>query len=345
MGRYAFYSIIVPAFNRLDEIRELVQSFQQLDFPGDRFELIIVDDGSTDGTQEWVQAYRERVDFPLRLVRQENRGPGAARNKGMEVAKGDFFIFLDSDVTVPPGWLTAVDRALTEQGGEAFGGPDAHRDDFPVLLKAINYAMTSFLTTGGIRGHTRKKMGKYYPRSFNMGVARNVYERIGGFSNIRHGQDIEYSHRIIQSGARVIHIPEAYVFHKRRTTLKQFFRQVFNFGVARVRLAQLDRKLLEPVHLFPSLAVMGLVGIFLGALLHQTIRTMFFYLLGLGVVVLAASGIHGAIRYRDWRLLYLIPVVIPIQILGYGLGFLAAIWFRVIRGREDFIGFRKRYYG
>ncbi len=344
MGKYTFYSIIVPAYNRRDEIKELVQSFQQLDFPGDRFELIIVDDGSTDGTPDWVQSFQKRVDYRLRLVRQANRGPGAARNKGMEVAEGDFFIFLDSDVTVPPQWLTAVDRALRQQQGEAFGGPDAHRDDFPALLKAINYAMTSFLTTGGIRGHARKTMGKYYPRSFNMGVARHVYEKIGGFCNIRHGQDIEYSHRIIQSGARVIHIPDAYVFHKRRTNLKQFFRQVFNFGVARVRLAQLDSKLLEPVHLIPSLAVIGFLGFLLGALAHQSFRELFFYASGLGLAALLASGLHGACRYRDWRLAYLVPLVIPIQIFGYGLGFLTAVWFRIIRKKDDFIGFRKRYY-
>ena len=344
MGRYRFYSIIVPTYNREEEIRELLDSFRQLDFPADRFELIIVDDGSTDGTAPLVAAYQQQVPFHVKLIRQLNQGPGAARNRGMEEARGDFFIFLDSDVTVPPHWLTVVDASLNAYGGDAFGGPDAHRDDFPPLLKAINYAMTSFLTTGGIRGHAQKKMGKYHPRSFNMGVSRKIYRKIGGFSNIRHGQDIEYSHRIGQSGARILHIPEAYVFHKRRTSLVQFFRQVFNFGVARVRLAQLDARLLEAVHLLPALAVLGLASLLLGAWIHPLIARLTLTAIGSAFAALLVAGVHGALRYRDARLLFLIPFVIPIQILGYGLGFLAGVWFRIIRRRDDYIGFRKRYY-
>ena len=341
---YQKYSIIVAAYNRKDEILELLHSLQYLDFPANRFELIIVDDGSQDGTAEAVKSFQQKAPFPIQLIQQQNQGPGPARNAGMKHATGDFFLFLDSDCTVPPHWLHSIDTALTKEKGDAFGGPDECHSSFPPLLKAINYAMTSFLTTGGIRGHSRKKMGRYYPRSFNMGLSRKLYQQIGGFSNIRHGQDIEYSHRMHKSGARIIHVPEAYVYHKRRTNLRAFFRQVFNFGVARVRLAELDSALLEPVHLLPSFALIVLIFFLFGSFFHQAIRHIFQWLILIAAGVLIVAALHGAWRYRDLKTGLLIPLVIPIQILGYGAGFLTGFLFRRVLGKKDFIGFRKRYY-
>ncbi|RMI20100.1 MAG: glycosyltransferase [Calditrichaeota bacterium] len=344
MNSTPYFSIIVPSYNRREEIRELLDSFLSLDFPPDRFELIIADDGSTDGTAELVQQYVPRCPFSLRFVQQENRGPGAARNLGMQQARGDFFIFIDSDCTVSPRWLEAIDRAIREEQADAFGGPDSCREDFPPLLKAINYSMTSFITTGGIRGHKRTRLGKFYPRSFNMGLSRAVYEKIGGFGNLRHGQDIEYSHRILQSGARVVHVPGAVVYHKRRTSLKKFFRQVFNWGVARINLYCIDRGMLEPVHALPALATLGLILLVGGSLFLPGLRPVLAAVLLGGGAVLAGSAIHAALQYRHWRMLYLVPLVMPIQILGYGLGFLIAFVRRVMLKQGEFVGFRKRYY-
>lgn len=345
MSRYSYYSVIVPSFNRKQEIEELIASFRKLDFPSDRFELIIADDGSDDGTEQLVSQWERKVPFSLRFFRQpQNRGPGAARNLGMEKARGDFFIFIDSDCTVSPGWLKAIDMALSRERADAFGGPDAGREDFPPLLKAIDYAMTSFVTTGGIRGHKKKKLGKYYPRSFNMGLSREVYETIGGFGSLRHGQDIEYSHRIIQSGAKVILIPEAIVYHKRRTSLKKFFRQVFNWGAARVNLYKLDARLLEPVHLLPAIVTLLLFLMALGSLFSALIWKAFSYLLLLGAAVLFLAGVHAALKHKNSRLFYLAPLVMVLQVFGYGLGFLAAFVSRVLLGRGEFVGFRKKYY-
>ncbi len=344
MKHYQFYSVIVPAYNRREEIRELLSSFLQLDFPRERYELIIADDGSTDGTEELVREFARIHEYPVQFYSQPNRGPGAARNMAMENARGDFFIFVDSDCTVHPDWLTAIDRALHEQQADAFGGPDSCRDDFPPLLKAINYSMTSFITTGGIRGHKRKKLGKYYPRSFNMGLSRKVYEQVGGFGSLRHGQDIEFSHRIINSGAKVILVPEAIVFHKRRTSLKKFFRQVFNWGVARINLYKIDREMLEPVHALPALATLVLFLLMFGSLFSPAIWSIFRWLLSFGALVLLLSAIHAAWRYRHWKVLFLTPLVMLIQITGYGLGFLSAFVLRVILKKGEFTGFRKRYY-
>jgi len=344
MSRYSFYSIIVPSYNRKSEILELIESFKALDFPVEKFELLIVDDGSDDGTPEMVEELAKEISFPLKVIRQKNQGPGAARNTGMAHARGEVFIFLDSDCTVSPQWLKAIDRDLNMYQADAFGGPDAGRDDFPPLLKAINYSMTSFLTTGGIRGHKKKKLGKFYPRSFNMGLSAELARKIGGFGNLRHGQDIEYSHRIIKSNARVILIPDAIVYHKRRTSIRKFFRQVFNWGVARINLYKIDSDMLEAVHVLPALATSFLLILLFGSLFSHLFWQILKGVLIPGVIVLILSGIHAAFRYREWRLLYLVPIVMPLQILGYGLGFLVAFIVRVLFKKNEFVGFRKKYY-
>ena len=339
-----FYSIIVPSYNRQDEIEELLTSFTRLQFPAERFELIIADDGSTDQTGAVVESFREKLPCALHFYHQQNQGPGAARNMGMRRAAGDFFIFIDSDCTVHPQWLTNIDRALQEQQADAFGGPDSFREDFPPLLKAINYSMTSFITTGGLRGRKGKRLAKYYPRSFNMGLSKKLFQQIGGFGSLRHGQDIEYSNRILRSGAKVIYIDDAVVFHKRRTSIRKFFRQVFNWGVARINLYKIDSAMLEPLHAAPAVATLLLFLLVFLSLLFLTVWkiTRWFFLSG--VLVLIFSAIHAAIKYRNWRMLYLVPIIMPIQVIGYGLGFLFTCFYRVILGKPEFVGFRKRYY-
>ena len=344
MKKQIYYSVIVPSYNRKEEIRELLDSFTRLNFPTDRYELIIADDGSTDGTETLVHAFQANSPFALKFFRQENQGPGAARNMGMSKARGDFFIFIDSDCTVSPNWLTAVDKALHAEQADAFGGPDAGRDDFPALLKAINYSMTSFITTGGIRGHKKKRLGKFYPRSFNMGLSRRVYEKIGGFGKLRHGQDIEFSHRIINSGAKVVLAEDAVVFHKRRTSLKKFFRQVFNWGVARINLYKIDPQMLEPVHALPAVATLALILLVLGSSISPAVWAISKWLFAAAAAILLLSGLHAAIRYRSFAVFLLTPIVMPIQVIGYGLGFITAFIRRIIFKKDAFAGFRKRYY-
>jgi GT2 family glycosyltransferase len=262
----------------------------------------------------------------------------------MEKARGDFFIFIDSDCTVPEDWLQQIDRRLSEQPADAFGGRDSFRPDFPDLLKAINYSMTSFITTGGLRGRKGKKLAKFYPRSFNMGLSRQFYQKIGGFGSLRHGQDIEYSHRMIKNGARIIYIDEAVVYHKRRTSLKKFFRQVFNWGVARINLYRIDSGMLEPLHAAPAAVTLGFMLLVLGSILIGPIWLVAQWLFGLATSVLLISGVHAALKYRSPAMLYLVPLVMPIQIFGYGLGFLLAFLYRVILGKPEFTGFKKKYY-
>ena len=339
-----FYSIIVPSYNRKDEIQELLESFMQLEFPQNRYEIIIADDGSSDGTDKLILQYQESSSISLKYLSQKNQGPGRARNLGMENANGDFFIFIDSDCTVERTWLKEIDAVLGRDNFDAFGGPDDCRDDFPPLLKAINYSMTSFLTTGGIRGHKKKKIGKFYPRSFNMGLSKKLYAQIGGFGTLRHGQDIEFSNRIIRSGAKVARIEKAVVFHKRRTSIKKFFKQVFNWGVARINLYKLDSAMLEPVHFFPAIALWVTILFTMSAFIHPLLSKIFVFFSSFGVLLLAASAVHAGIINRNLKTALLILIIIPTQIYGYGIGFSLSFFKRVILHQKEFTGFTRKYY-
>jgi len=334
------YSIIIPVYNRAEEVNELLGSLAKMHLPKNKsIECIIVDDGSTDNTGAVVEEYTNKISFPIRFIQQENQGPGAARNNGMEHAKGTFFIFLDSDTLVHPRWLQAIEDAVRD-GADAFGGPDRASEDFTALQKAINYSMTSFITTGGIRGK-KKRVGRYYPRSFNMGLRREVYEKIGGFGGLRHGQDIEFSQRIIDSGATTRFVEDAVVYHKRRTSLRKFFKQVFNWGVARINLYKVNPDMLEVVHIMPAIATIAAAVTMVLAILGITWS---YYLIAFGLVGSFFAGIHGGLQTRSVTVGCLIILVIPIQIIGYGVGFISAWISRVFLGKSEFTGFVKKYY-
>lgn len=333
------FSVIVPTYNRLDEIRELLLSLEKQTLSKDTFEIIIVDDGSTDATEEFVNKLIKQERLNLSFYKQNHKGPGPARNKGMEHAKAEYYIFVDSDCIADENWLKAYDDALVEQVA-GFGGPDKVRSDFSALQKAIDYSMTSFITTGGIRGSSKKKISKYYPRSFNMGVHADVVKKIGGFGTLRHGQDIEFTHRIRSQG-KTIKVINAVVFHKRRTSLWRFFKQVYNWGIARINLYKIDKGMLEPIHFFPFLGTSVILA-FLICLAIWPITLWPVLIAGIGVLLLMA--IHGIFKYKDIKVFFYIPFVVPIQILGYGLGFGGALIRRVIFGGREKTGFVKNYY-
>ena len=341
---YSFYSIIVPSFNRLDEINELLPAIENLKFDRKRFELIIVDDGSTDDTVSLLEGYKQKTDINFSFYTQKNQGPGAARNTGMSNAKGDFFIFIDSDCTVPPQWLSEIDKNFIITAGDAFGGPDSFRADFPPLLKAINYSMTSFITTGGLRGKKGKKLAKFYPRSFNMGLSRKIWEKIGGFVNLRHGQDIEFSNRIIKADARVEFIETAHVYHKRRTNFKRFYKQVYNWGVARINLYKIDKSMLEPLHAIPAIFTFAVFTICVLALFFDFFRLLFVAGCLLWCLIVLYSMIDALRMYKEIKPALLVPFIIPAQIFGYGLGFINNFIRRIILGKPEKVGFKKTYY-
>lgn len=342
------YSIIVPVYNRPDEVDELLESLCSQTVRD--FEVIIVEDGSTIPCKDVCEKYASIL--ALYYFNKPNSGPGQSRNYGAERAHGDYLIVLDSDVVVPSGYLQAIDSALAHQSIDAFGGPDAAHDSFTPVQKAISYSMTSFFTTGGIRGG-KKKLDKFYPRSFNMGIRREVYLQLGGFSKMRFGEDIDFSYRIVEAGYKPLLLADAWVWHKRRTDFRKFFRQVYNSGIARINLEKRHPGTLKLVHLLPMVFTVGVIALILTsavgrALSHfapQTDWTLLVALPWLPIVLYSMIIlIDAAIANKSLRVgLLSIPAAF-VQLMGYGFGFIESWWKRCVRGQDEFTAFEKNFY-
>ena len=338
------YSIIVAVYNRIGEVKELLVSAEKLDFEREAFELFFVDDGSKDGFKEFIESYKSDSGLQVNAIYQENKGPGAARNNGMENAKGEFFIFVDSDCMFPPHWLRTIDTAVLENQYEAFGGPDTCHESFSPLLKAINYSMTSIIGTGGTRGN-KKSVAKFYPRSFNMGVHRKIFEKIGGMNQLRHGQDMDFSQRIYDAGFKVGLIADAFVYHKRRTSLSKFYRQIFNWGVARINLSNAHPSMLKLVHLLPAMVIVGVVLLCILSLVFPALAKPLWTLTGTGyAVVIIWAFLESLGRYKNLKAALLSPITLNIQVFAYGFGLLKALWQTRIMGKKEAEGFVKNYY-
>ncbi|MBQ2856265.1 MAG: glycosyltransferase [Bacteroidaceae bacterium] len=326
------YSFIIPVYNRPDEVDELLGSLT-LQTVCD-FEVIVVEDGSTVSCKEIVDKYAECL--LIHYYNKENSGPGQTRNYGVDKASGEYMIILDSDCILPENYLAAVDAALQQEDVDAFGGPDRAHDSFSDVQKAINYAMTSFFTTGGIRGG-KKKLDKFYPRSFNMGVRKEVYQALGGFSKMRFGEDIDFSIRIFKGGYTCRLFPDAWVWHKRRTDLKKFFKQVHNSGIARINLYKKYPESLKLVHILPALFTLGVVFLLFLSLFWGG-RLSLLVLFALIVCV------DSSVQNRSLKIGLLSIAASFIQLTGYGTGFLIAWWKRCVLGKSEFAAFEKNFY-
>jgi len=326
------YSIIVPVYNRPDEVDELLASLCSQTLKD--FEVIIVEDGSQKPCKDVCDKYAGILDLHYYL--KENSGPGQSRNYGVERAQGKYVIILDSDVVLPEGYLEATEKSLTTEL-VAWGGPDASHPSFTPVQKAISYSMTSFFTTGGIRGG-KKKLDKFYPRSFNMGIRRDVYQQLGGFSKMRFGEDIDFSYRIVEAGYQPRLFPDAWVWHKRRTDFRKFFRQVYNSGIARINLEKRHPGTLKLVHLLPMVFTLGVIGLVL--LAPFTARLSLLPLLLYALIICTDSTITNKSLYVG---LLSIPAAF-VQLMGYGFGFLESWWKRCVRKQDEFTAFEKNFY-
>ena len=341
------YSIIVPVYNRPDEVDELLQSLTTQTEKD--FEVVVVEDGSTLKCEDVCKRFAGILD--LHYYYKPNSGPGQSRNYGAERARGDYLIILDSDVVLPVDYLNNIKRHLAE-GTDAFGGPDRAHPSFTPIQKAISYSMTSFFTTGGIRGGTsntskpkRKALDKFYPRSFNMGIRADVYRELGGFSKMRFGEDIDFSYRIVEAGYTTALIPEAWVWHKRRTDLRKFWRQVFNSGIARINLTKRHTGTLKLVHLLPAVFTVGVIGLLLTAILAL------FFNLRLALLAFSPLLIYSLLILIDStcrnRSLLVGLLSVPaafVQLMGYGCGCLQAVWRRIVKGQDEFTAYEKNFY-
>lgn len=336
------FSIIVPVYNRPQEVEELLASLCRQTVKD--FEVVIVEDGSSVPCEEVCKRYAGLLD--IHYVIKPNGGPSAARNYGAAQAKEEYLLILDSDIIAPEHYIEEIQRELAATPADAFGGPDAAHPDFTPIQKAISYSMTSFLTTGGIRGG-KKKMDKFYPRSFNLGVKREVFEAMNGFdTTMRFGEDIDFSIRIFANGYQCRLFPEAWVYHKRRSTFRQFFKQVHNSGIARIHLYMKYPKSLKLVHLLPTVFTLGVLCLIilciLGACLH--IAWLTWAPLACLLLYCLALFLDATIQSKSLQVGILAILAAFVQLMGYGTGFLRAVWHCLIRKETDFQAFRKNFY-
>lgn len=321
------YSFIVPVYNRPDEVDELLQSLCTQTLKD--FEVIVVEDGSKITCKDVCDKFANILD--LHYYYKENSGPGQSRNYGVERAHGEYVIIIDSDAVAPEGFLQAIDDELQRQPSDAWGGPDAAHESFTNVQKAISYAMTSFFTTGGIRGG-KKQLDKFYPRSFNLGIRREAYLALGGFSKTRfskmslYGEDIDFSIRIYKAGYSCRLFPEAWVWHKRRTDFHKFWRQIYNSGYARINLWRMYPEALKLVHLLPAVFTIGTFALILVALVGVLFNTQACLALTPLLLYTLLIFIDSAIKNRS---LYVGLLSIPAsftQLIGYGIGFIESWW-------------------
>ena len=319
------FSLIVPVYNRPDEIADLLES---LDHQTDRgFELVLVEDGSTVPCREIVDRYA--AHFDIQYFAKGNEGRSIARNYGMDHAKGDYFVFVDSDCILPPDYFESLRKKLSTDYSDCFGGPDSAHESFTDTQKAINFAMTAFLTTGGIRGG-KVQMEKFVPRTFNMGFSREVWEKVGGFREM-FSEDIDMSTRIRQAGYSPQLFREVIVFHKRRGNLHKFWRQVHIFGMSRITLQLLYPGSMKLVHWMPAMFTIGsMLLLILGILLSPL------WLIPLGIYLLAL-WISAIISTKSLKIGSMAVAASLVQLLGYGTGFIRAyVWKILLRhGRDE----------
>ena len=335
------YSVIVPVYNRPNECEELLESLNHQ--TQHDFEVIIVEDGSSVPCRDVVERYADKL--AVHYYDKPNSGPGQTRNYGVERANGEYVIILDSDVVLPEGYFAAIDAELAANPCDAFGGPDRAHESFSTTQKAINYAMTSFFTTGGIRGG-KAKLDKFYPRSFNMGVRREVYQALAGFSAMRFGEDIDFSTRIFKSGYRCRLFPEAWVYHKRRTDLKKFFKQVHNSGIARIHLSHRHPGTHKLVHLLPAVFTLGVAFLLVVALLSLCFGCEIGTLVSLSPLLLFALLIGVDATRQSCSLAVGVTAIAAafVQLTGYGTGYLSAWWRCNVRGEGEFEAFSQTFY-
>ncbi len=308
------FSIIVPVYNRPDEVDEFLDSLTKQYFKD--FEVLIIDDGSTLDCKSICDKYNTKL--AIRYFSKPNTGQGFTRNMGFELATGDFFVQLDSDVIVPPDYFLNVKNGIERDNLDCYGGPDQAHENFTPIQKAVNYAMTSFFTTGGIRGKKQNLGGQFHPRSFNFGLSREVWQKVGGYKITRMGEDIEFSIRIIKAGFKTGLIQEAFIYHKRRTSFQQFFKQLHFFGRARINIARFYPEELKAVHYFPLLFLLFCVFI---PIEYFVLKPLAFLSIVLLLVYFVLIFIHASVVNRQLKVGLLSIPACFIQLFAYGLGF------------------------
>jgi glycosyltransferase involved in cell wall biosynthesis len=317
-----FFSIIIPLYNRPQEIKELLETLTLQTYK--QFEVLVIEDGSVNDAAEIVQSFTDKLD--VRYFVKANEGQGFTRNFGFERAKGDYFVVFDSDCLIPADYLQIVNDSLAANWLDAYGGPDDAHPSFTPTQKAISYSMTSPFTTGGIRGN-KKGIGQFHPRSFNMGISRQVWEKAGGFIITRLGEDIEYSIRIHSMGFKIGLIPDAKVYHKRRTNFLQFYKQLHFFGRARINIYKFFPKGLKAVHFFPAVFTLYIIFTIIVNVFCWPIAVLCNFVLAIFILLIF---FHSWWKNKSAKIAFLSIIAAFIQLTAYGLGFMQDFWKRIV---------------
>lgn len=322
-----FFSIIIPLYNRPQEIDELLQTLTAQTYR--QFEVLVIEDGSKITAKEIVEGYKDRLE--ISYYYKENEGQGFARNYGFSKAKGNYFIVFDSDCLIPADYLQNVNNYILEHQLDAYGGPDAAHPSFTPIQKAISYAMTSPFTTGGIRGSKKNLGGMFHPRSFNMGISRKVWEASNGFILTRLGEDIEFSIRIHSLGFKIGLIPDAIVYHKRRTSFSQFYKQLHFFGRARINVFKFFPSELKLVHFFPAAFTVFLAVTLIVNLIHHPLSIIANFIF---IIYILLIFFHSWSENKSLNVAFLSIFAALIQLTAYGLGFMQDFIKRIILKRS-----------
>ena len=319
MSKKIKFSIVVAVYNRPDEMSELLESILNQKYRD--FEIIVIDDGSENSSRDIVTFYKNKLLIKYFFI--DNKGPALARNYGVKKAQGEWIIFFDSDCTIPENYFYETNKYLEKNKIDFYGGPDMMDESFSYLQKSINFSMTSFMTTGGIRG-SKKSIDKFLPRSFNMGIKRKAFDDVGGFSNIRqYGEDLDLSYKLIFSGRKSALIADAKVYHKRRTNLNLFFNQMFKSGKGRHKLNLKYSGTFKLFHLFPTFFIIGfilsniyyLIDFSDSLNIFQEVYSLYFILIFINSSIINKNIIIGLLSI----------ITTFIQFLGYGLGYVFSI--------------------
>jgi glycosyltransferase involved in cell wall biosynthesis len=310
-----FFSIIIPLFNRPQEIRELLQTLTQQTYT--QFEVLVIEDGSIHSAKEIVESFAELLD--IHYFFKSNEGQGFARNYGFERAKGDYFVIFDSDCLIPHNYLEVVNEEINSKNLDAYGGPDSAHNSFTAIQKAISYAMTSIFTTGGIRGKSRNAGGQFHPRSFNMGISRAVWDKVGGFIITRMGEDILYSIKIHEAGFKIGLIENALVYHKRRTNFIQFWKQLHFFGRARINIYTFYPAQLKAIHFFPAIFTGFLAFMILSNVFGYAIATLCNTFFAVYIMLIFLDSWY---KNKSLKVAFLSIFASLIQLCAYGFGFI-----------------------
>jgi glycosyltransferase involved in cell wall biosynthesis len=328
-------SVIIPVYNRPDEMKELLDSLAAQSEKD--FELVVVEDGSSIKSEDLCNAYRDRIN--IAYYYKQNEGPSIGRNYGLARAKGNYYLFFDSDCILPSHYMGTIQKELTDHFVDCYGGPDGAMDDFSDFQKAVSYAMTSFFTTGGIRGG-KKQVHQFHPRSFNLGFSKAVYENTGGFpiTRMHPGEDMVFAIEVIKRGFETRLVRDAYVFHKRRISFKKFYKQVFGFGKTRYIISKHYPETFKIFFLFPSLFVLGTIGaLLLGAIVHP----IFAFPVLLYTLLVLTDAI---IKSKSGKVGILALLASYVQLFAYGIGFMDAVWKHKVLGKDEFGVMEKGFY-